>query len=240
MELISIVSYQTFIRWIREKEAAHSEKKAARMREPGRPRTADDIRELVLRLAGENSWGYTRILGGLKKLGLKSISRHTVKVILKEHDIAPGPHPRRASFEYVKSLAEEVDFSGVFETHGGCGNAEFLGDVDGHVADGADGMSSAAGMDAAVVFGQETGRNKESNPAGTEALAHSQHGSSQKTPNWGGICVIFMGPHDAHAIAGHRTEKTKTEQNVAQRAPCIPPVRFLMYTAIGANSVKTI
>ena len=89
-ELISIVSYSTFRRWIREAEAAHV------TREPppqptGRPRTASDIRELVLKLARENSWGYTRILGELRKLGIESISRSTVKSILKEHHIAPAP-----------------------------------------------------------------------------------------------------------------------------------------------------
>ena len=68
-DLISIVSYQTFVRWIRENEASHAEKKAASTRKPGRPRTPNDIRELVLKLARENSWGYTRILGELRKLG---------------------------------------------------------------------------------------------------------------------------------------------------------------------------
>ena len=41
----------------------------------GRPRTGDEIRELVLKLARENDWGYTRILGELKKLGITSICR---------------------------------------------------------------------------------------------------------------------------------------------------------------------
>ena len=88
-DLISIVSYQTFVRWIREKEAAHTAKQTAR--KPGRPRTLEEIRELVLKLARENEWGYTRILGELRKLGIKSVSRQTVKVILKENGIDPGP-----------------------------------------------------------------------------------------------------------------------------------------------------
>ena len=98
-ELISIVSYQTFVRWIREKEASHAEKKAASARKPDRPRTPDDIRELVLKLARENDWGYTRILGELRKLGIRSISRQTVKMILKEHDIDPGPQRGKGSWE---------------------------------------------------------------------------------------------------------------------------------------------
>ena len=97
-DLISIVSYQTFVRWIREKEAAHAEKNAS-ARKPGRPRTSDEIRELVLKLACENSWGYTRILGELRKLGIRNISRQTVKMILKEHGIDSGPQRGKGSWE---------------------------------------------------------------------------------------------------------------------------------------------
>ncbi len=107
--LISIVSYQTFVRWIREKETSHTEKKAASGRKPGRPRTSDDIRELVLKLARENDWGYTRILGELRKLGIKSVSRQTVKMILKVHDIDPGPKRGKRSWdEFLKIHADTL------------------------------------------------------------------------------------------------------------------------------------
>ena len=96
-DLISIVSYQAFVRWIREKEAAHTAKQPSR--KPGRPRTPEEIRELVLKLARENDWGYTRILGELRKLGIKSVSRQTVKVILKENSIDPGPKRGKGSWE---------------------------------------------------------------------------------------------------------------------------------------------
>ena len=96
-DLISIVSYQTFVRWIREKEAAHTAKQTSR--KPGRPRTPDEIRELVLKLARENSGGYTRILAELSKPGTQSISRQTVTMILKEHDIDPGPKRGKGSWE---------------------------------------------------------------------------------------------------------------------------------------------
>ena len=44
-----------------------------------------------MKLARENDWGYTRIMGEMKKLGLKPPSRTTVKSILREHKINLGP-----------------------------------------------------------------------------------------------------------------------------------------------------
>lgn len=108
-ELISIVSYQTFRRWIREAEESHTSKQTTTKRKPGRPRTPDDIRELVLKLAKENSWGYTRILGELRKLGINSISRQTVKVILKENNIDPGPKRGKGTWdEFLKLHADTL------------------------------------------------------------------------------------------------------------------------------------
>ena len=81
-ELMSFVSYQTFSRWVRERAAVGNKPIPAPTRRPGRPRTDNEIREIVLKLASENSWGYTRILGELRKLGISKISRQTVKNIL--------------------------------------------------------------------------------------------------------------------------------------------------------------
>jgi putative transposase len=44
----------------------------------------------VLRLAGENDWGYERIEGELLKLGY-AISDETVGNILRRHGIPPAP-----------------------------------------------------------------------------------------------------------------------------------------------------
>jgi putative transposase len=89
-QLITIVSPRTFARWVKGDATATARggQPAAR---PGRPRTAEDIRALVLRLARANAWGYTRILGELKKLGVRKISRTTVIKILKENGLDPGP-----------------------------------------------------------------------------------------------------------------------------------------------------
>ncbi len=93
-ELITIVSPRTFARWLNaEKETAKARKQAA---SAGRPPTPEDIRALVLRLAQENAWGYTRILGELKKLGVQKISRSTVIKILKDNGLEPGRDGARA------------------------------------------------------------------------------------------------------------------------------------------------
>jgi len=96
---VTIVTPRTFARWVsaESKPVAKSVETAAK---PGRPRTAEEIRELVLKLARENAWGYTRIHGELKKLGLgKRISRSTVVNILKEAGIDTAPRREDGSWD---------------------------------------------------------------------------------------------------------------------------------------------
>ena len=45
----------------------------------------------VLTIARTTGFGYTRIICELRKLGIKKISRQTVRNILKEEGIQPGP-----------------------------------------------------------------------------------------------------------------------------------------------------
>jgi len=77
-ELATIVHPSTIRRWIREDSG-----KKKQSPKQGRPRTAEDIEKLILKLAKDTGWGYTRILGELKKLGIASVTRNTVKNILK-------------------------------------------------------------------------------------------------------------------------------------------------------------
>jgi len=107
-ELITIVSPRTFLRWVAEskKETKASDKPK---RKPGRPRTPQEISELILRLARENHWGYTRILGELKKLGIKNVSKSTVRNILKAAGLEPGPDRGEGSWDqFVRMHAESL------------------------------------------------------------------------------------------------------------------------------------
>jgi len=67
-EIAGLVTPDTLLRWYRKLIAEKYD--GSQHRGPGRPRVAETIRELVLRMARENSsWGYTRIRGALRNLG---------------------------------------------------------------------------------------------------------------------------------------------------------------------------
>jgi putative transposase len=83
-QLVSIVSYVTICKW--RKAAAGGARTASYKCRNKKP---EFVRALVVKIARETGWGYTRILGELRKLGYIDISRQTVVNILK----AAGHNP---------------------------------------------------------------------------------------------------------------------------------------------------
>jgi putative transposase len=67
-------------------------------RRPGRPGLERSLRELILRLARENPhWGYQRIVGELKGLGV-SVSATSVRKVLLEAGLQPAPQRTRSTW----------------------------------------------------------------------------------------------------------------------------------------------
>jgi putative transposase len=67
-------------------------------RRPGRPPIEREMRELIIRLARENtSWGYVRIVGELRKLGI-DVSATLVRSVLAEAGLPPAPRRDRQSW----------------------------------------------------------------------------------------------------------------------------------------------
>lgn len=82
-DLATIVTPDTLLRWHRELVAQKWDFSALRKR-AGRPRTQEKIVNLVVQMAQENpTWGYNRIEGALKNLGVK-LSDTTIGEILRE------------------------------------------------------------------------------------------------------------------------------------------------------------
>ena len=93
-QIASVATPATLLRWYRHLIAAKYD--GSKNRSPGRPPTAKDIRELIVRVARENpTWGYTRLRGALKNLG-HELGRNTIKRVLADHGIAPAPERGRS------------------------------------------------------------------------------------------------------------------------------------------------
>jgi putative transposase len=73
-----------------------------------RPKTSEESRELILKMARETDWGYTRFMVELKKLGLTRPSKTTLQILLENcHD--PGPKRVEGSWEqFLKAHGETL------------------------------------------------------------------------------------------------------------------------------------
>jgi putative transposase len=100
------VTPTTLLRWHRELVARRWTYPHCRA---GRPPTAAEVRELVVRVARENpSWGYRRVHGELVGLGVK-LAASTVWTILKRAGIEPAPRRLEQSWrEFLRAQAASI------------------------------------------------------------------------------------------------------------------------------------
>jgi putative transposase len=86
----------TILGWYR-KLVAHKFDGSKSRRYPGRPGIDDEIEQLVVHLAKENTgWGYDCIVGAMANLGY-TLSDQTVGNILQRHGIPPAPERKRTT-----------------------------------------------------------------------------------------------------------------------------------------------
>jgi putative transposase len=107
-DVATIVTPDTIFRWYRRLVARKYD--GSKNRGRGRPSTATDITELVVRMARENpGWGYTRIRDAMRHLG-HEIARNTVKRVLLDNGIEPAPERgRKVSWKtFIKSHLGEI------------------------------------------------------------------------------------------------------------------------------------
>jgi Homeodomain-like domain len=89
-EVAGAAQPDTILGWYRKLIAKKFDGSRFRQR-VGRPRIAEEIERLVVRMAKENpSWGYDRIVGALANLGHR-LSDQTVGNLLRRHNLSPAP-----------------------------------------------------------------------------------------------------------------------------------------------------
>jgi len=98
-----LVTPETILRWHRALVRRHW---TYPHRRPGRPALPEETVDLIVRLARENPrWGYLRIAGELKKLGV-TVSKGSVANVLRRHRLPPAP--RRAGPTWTEFLRAQA------------------------------------------------------------------------------------------------------------------------------------
>jgi transposase InsO family protein len=102
-KVATIATPDTLMRWYKRLIAQKFDGSQQR-RELGRPRVAEEIEQLAVRMAqGNPTWGYRRIQGDLANLG-HHLDKITVRNILRRHHIDPAPKRLRTSMSWAKFL----------------------------------------------------------------------------------------------------------------------------------------
>src|SRR2546422_338358 len=102
-EVATLATPDTLLRWYQRLIAQKFD--GSKQRRPlGRPRVAEEVEQLVMRMAEENpTWGYRRIQGALAHLG-HAIDKSTVRNILRRHHLEPAPQRRKAGMGWGQFL----------------------------------------------------------------------------------------------------------------------------------------
>jgi putative transposase len=112
-EFARVATPQALLRWYRNLIAGKYD--GSQKRGPGRPKTGEELRELVIRLAKENlGWGYKRLQGALAHLG-HDLRKTTIREILIGAGLAPSPERSQGKSwkEFLKahwSVMSAADF----------------------------------------------------------------------------------------------------------------------------------
>ncbi|ABK43646.1 hypothetical protein Mmc1_1131 [Magnetococcus marinus MC-1] len=103
--LMKVVKPATYRRWLNQSN------KGQPFKPLGRPRLTQELRDTAIRMAKENIlWGYRRIAGELKKLGLYA-GATTVKRILSEAGIHPTPEKekKKPPLDWMTFIAAHIE-----------------------------------------------------------------------------------------------------------------------------------
>jgi putative transposase len=102
-EVATIATPDTLLRWYHRLIAQKFDGNGHR-RQLGRPRVAEEVEQLVMRMAEENpTWGYRRIQEALANLE-HAIDAITVRNILRRHHMEPAPQRRKAGMNWGQFL----------------------------------------------------------------------------------------------------------------------------------------
>src|SRR5450756_579976 len=100
-----IVTPATLLRWHRE---LVKHKWTYRRRKTGRPPLDGEICRLTVRMAKDNPrWGYMRIQGELRKLGIR-VGASSIKRLLRREGLGPAPRRGPSWGEFLRSQAEGI------------------------------------------------------------------------------------------------------------------------------------
>ena len=106
-QVVTIVKPKTILAWQKRLENEKWDYSDRRKNNPGRPKIALDIEQIVCRMARENEWGYARIQGELEKLDI-AISKSSVANILRRNGLPPSPERKGLSWREFLSRHEAV------------------------------------------------------------------------------------------------------------------------------------